>query len=138
MGDGPILRVGDKTTTYTPAATAFCRAVADQLARRDKKFAYQRKLMDGGTCECAAFCQFGYDATGVCIALGNYHNMNRRTGKLGAEYVHLADVANLVKWFVALTTAAPGYSGTDTGLLERLGKIERKYATLLRRTAAPS
>jgi hypothetical protein len=45
--------------------------------------------MDGGTCESSAYCQRGYDATGICIALGNYHNMNVRRKRIGPEYVDL-------------------------------------------------
>jgi endoglucanase len=134
MGDGPILRVGDKTTTYWPPVTAFCNAVAQDLARRDRSFVYQRKLMDGGTCEAAAFCQFGYDATGICLALGNYHNMNNRTKRLGPEFVDLGDFARLVQWFVALARARRPYTGRDDSLLGRLARIEQRYASLLART----
>ncbi|UCG17537.1 MAG: M20/M25/M40 family metallo-hydrolase [Phycisphaerales bacterium] len=134
MGDGPILRVGDKATTYFSAATSYCQAIADAVGKRDRTFAYQRKLMDGGTCESTVYCQFGYEATGLCLALGNYHNMNLRTGRIGAEYVDLADFANLVKWFVALTTTRDPYTGTHTALRTRLRKIEREHATLLRKT----
>ena len=37
MGDGPILRVGDRHAVFTPSLTAFCREVADDLAKRDKR-----------------------------------------------------------------------------------------------------
>jgi endoglucanase len=136
MGDGPILRVGDKATTYFSPATSHCQAVADALAKRDKAFAYQRKLMDGGTCESTAYCQHGYEATGICLALGNYHNMNPRTQRIGAEYVDLLDYANLVKWFVALATTKQAYRGQNIELKTRLRGIEREYAALLRQTRA--
>jgi len=134
MGDGPILRVGDKATTYFSAATSHCQAIADAVVKRDRTFAYQRKLMDGGTCESTVYCQFGYEATGLCVALGNYHNMNLRTGRIDAEYVDLADFANLVKWFVALTTTRNPYTGSHVALRARLRKIEREHAVLLRKT----
>jgi endoglucanase len=35
---------------------------------------HQRKLMDGGGCEATAFGVYGYQATGLCLALGNWHN----------------------------------------------------------------
>lgn len=136
MGDGPILRVGDKATTYFSPATAHCQAVADELAQRDRTFAYQRKLMDGGTCESTAYCQYGYEATGICLALGNYHNMNTRTRRIGAEYIDLRDFANLVKWFFALTTTGQAYHGRNTALKNRLRNTERDYADLLHRTRA--
>lgn len=132
MGDGPILRVGDKTSAFTPAATAFCARVADRLAKRDKTFTYQRKLMDGGTCEASAFCSLGYDATGMCLALGNYHNVNTRRKILGPEYIDLDDFDNAVKWFVALARAREPYPGRDEVLRAKLDEIARTYRKLLR------
>jgi putative aminopeptidase FrvX len=135
MGDGPILRVGDATAVFTPGATAWCRAVADQLAARDRTFHYQRKLMDGGTCESAVYCEFGYDATGVCVALGNYHNMNARRGRLGAEYVDLRDWRQMVQWFVALATTDVRYDRRHPGLRQRLEQLEQRHRRQLGATA---
>ncbi len=135
MGGGPILRVGDKSSIFTPELTVWCRLVADDLAGRDRKFAYQRKLMDGGSCESSAYCQLGYDATGICIALGNYHNCNRAVGKLAPEYVNLDDVANLIKWFTALATTAIIPAPGDAQLQRRLGQLQRRYQRLLKATA---
>ena len=82
MGDGPILRVGDRATTFTHEATAHCHRIARELERSDRRFKYQRKLMDGGTCESSAYCRLGYEATGLCVALGNYHNVDVKRRKL--------------------------------------------------------
>ena len=134
MGDGPILRVGDKATVFTPAVTAHCATVAEQLARRDRRFAWQRKLMDGGTCESTAFCHHGYDATGICIALGNYHNMDRTKKRIAPEYIHLDDFDNLARWFVALCRTGGSLRASDAVSGRRLDRLETKYAHLLRRT----
>lgn len=134
IGDGPVLRVGDKATVFTPAVTAHCGAVAADLAKRDRGFAYQRKLMDGGTCEASAYGQLGYDATCLCLSLGNYHNMNTRTKRLGAEYVSLRDYVNLVKWFVELSRGRQPYAAVDRNLVARLGKIEKQYKQVLSAT----
>jgi endoglucanase len=48
LGAGPILRVGDRMSVFTPALTAFCGRVAKELAQRRATFTYQRRLMDGG------------------------------------------------------------------------------------------
>ncbi len=123
MGDGPILRVGDATSIFTPELTAFCRRVGETLAARSRRFRFQRKLMDGGTCEASAFLGYGYQAAGLCIALGNYHNMDRRRGRIGAEYVDLNDWNGLVEWFVELAIANETYEpghGQLTGLLDGL------------------
>jgi endoglucanase len=136
MGDGPILRVGDKASAFTPAVTAYCHRVAGELARSDRSFRYQRKLMDGGTCESSAYCALGYEATGLCVALGNYHNVDRRRGRIGPEYIDLGDFACVVKWFVALARAPFPYTGRDDALRNRIAGFERAYRTLLRGTRA--
>ncbi|MFH0982221.1 MAG: M20/M25/M40 family metallo-hydrolase [Planctomycetota bacterium] len=134
IGDGPVLRVGDRSSVFTPALTAFCRSVADALAKRDKSFTYQRKLMDGGTCESSAYCELGYPATGICLPLGHYHNMDLKRQRIAAEYVSTRDFENLVKWFAALVESRRAYAGHDAAFRERLGSLERQYAKLLKAT----
>lgn len=130
-GNGPVLRVGDKMSVFTPAATAFCEDVAERLQKRRKGFAFQRKLMDGGTCEASVFCQRGFDATGICLALGNYHNVDDQRPRLSPEYVNLKDFENMVLWFTALAESATEYQGRDVRLEERLLGLEKEYAKLL-------
>src|SRR5690606_999196 len=126
------LRVGDRDAIFTPGLTAFCRDVADDLAKADKTFQYQRKLMDGGTCESAAFCELGYDATGLCIALGNYHNMDRARKRIAAECIDLRDWNGLVKWFVALATSTREYRPQgNPAFKELLDLLDREYTPLL-------
>jgi endoglucanase len=132
MGDGPILRVGDRASTFTPEATAYCHRIARDLAVAHRAFRYQRKLMDGGTCESSAFCALGYEATGLCLALGNYHNVDAARRKLGPEYIDVGDFDNVVTWFVELARAPRRYNGRDDALLMRLRELERSYKTLLR------
>ncbi len=137
LGGGPVLRVGDKASVFTPAATAYCQVVAEQLAAKDKTFIFQRKLMDGGTCESTAYCHYGYDATGICLPLGNYHNMDESRGRIGPEYVDVRDFANLVKWFVALA-ASPSKMRFDSrhpGLDRRLEALLNQHRGRLLRTA---
>ncbi len=131
MGEGPILRVGDLTSAFTPAVTAYCNLIATDLAKKDRRFMFQRRLMDGGTCESSAYCALGYQATGLCLALGNYHNVNTRRKRLAPEYVDLNDFDNVVKWFVALARAPRPYTGRDERLGATLKELERKYKTLL-------
>jgi len=134
LGDGPILRVGDRASTFTPAATAHVHRIARDLARADRTFQYQRKLMDGGTCESSAFCALGYEATGLCVALGNYHNVDVKRKKLAREYIDLNDFDNVVKWFVELARAPYPYTGRDEALHTQLRQLERTYRDLLRRS----
>ncbi|GMU24619.1 MAG: hypothetical protein AMXMBFR13_46930 [Phycisphaerae bacterium] len=136
MGAGPILRVGDRTAIFTPGLTAFCRHVAEDLANQDRTFTFQRKLMDGGTCESAAFCEYGLEATGLCLALGNYHNMDVQRRRLAPEYIDLNDYEKLVQWFAALATSKRPYkSEGDPAFRETLDKLDAEYTPLLRETA---
>jgi hypothetical protein len=34
--------------------------------------------MPGGTCEATVYDVYGFTAGSICVALGNYHNMDRR------------------------------------------------------------
>ncbi len=132
MGDGPILRVGDRASSFTSEVTAYCHRIARELSASDASFVFQRKLMDGGTCESSAYCNLGYEATGLCVALGNYHNVNAKRKKLGPEYIDLTDFDNVVKWFVELARAPRPYTGKDDALRSQLEGLERTYKTLLR------
>lgn len=135
MGDGPILRVGDKASTFTHEVTAHCHVIAKELAIADPSFIYQRKLMDGGTCESSAYCTLGYEATGLCVALGNYHNVDAAQKRLGPEYIDLDDFVNVVKWFVQLARSPHKYTGRDNALGEQMVRLERRWGALLRKTA---
>ena len=135
MGDGPVLRVGDRASVFDPTLTAFCGQVADELAKRAKTFKYQRRLMDAGTCESTAYCRLGYVATGLCMALGNYHNVDKARKKLAPEYVHVDDWVNLVKWFVALCSTTRSYRKADADMLRKLRDLGRYHRTLLRTSA---
>jgi putative aminopeptidase FrvX len=134
MGDGPILRAGDKATTFSSPVTAHCQRVAEALAKRSKNFKFQRKLMDGGTCESSAYCTLGYDATGICLALGNYHNVNLRRKTIGPEYIDLDDYDHVVKWFVALGQTKLRFEGHDDVLKKKLEALIGQHRKLLRDT----
>jgi putative aminopeptidase FrvX len=140
FGDGPVLRVGDRASVFTPAATAYCQVVAEELAKRDKTFRIQRKLMDGGTCESTAYCHYGYDATGICLPLGNYHNMDFEKQRIGPEFIDVRDFENLVKWFVAIaeSPATMKYDNRHPGLSKRLDDLLKKNRPRLLATVKAS
>lgn len=138
MGDGPILRVGDRATSFTPEATAHCYRIARELAAADKTFQYQRKLMDGGTCESSAYCTLGYEATGLCVALGNYHNVDSAKKRLAPEYIDLRDFDNVVRWFFALATTPRAYTGRDEMMHQQLHDLERTYRRQLAASVLPA
>ncbi len=103
IGGGPIVRVGDASSSFDADLTNRATATARALARRSS-FAWQRKLMVGGSCEATAFGAFGYAATCLCLPLGNYHNMadiaavqeGERPARVAPETISLADFTGLV------------------------------------------
>src|SRR5438876_11257892 len=99
MGEGVILRVGDKASIFDPTASRFLAEVAGALQRRDKSFQVQRALMSGGTCEGTAYQEFGFQTAAVCVALGNYHNCHPG-GWLAPEFVSLSDACDMVELLV--------------------------------------
>jgi putative aminopeptidase FrvX len=137
LGDGPILRVGDRMSVFTPELTAFAGRVAQDLVRRRKSFAFQRKLMDGGTCESTAYLVYGYRATGVCLALQNYHNMDTERGEIASELISLADWQRMVDWFEALVQDEQGFRAAEVGRGVRVD-LDQRFASCAALLSAPA
>ena len=147
VGGGPIVRVGDRISVFTPWLTAACAARAEavfggastprasETAASIKKRPWQRKLMAGGACEASVFCQGGYDATCICLPLGNYHNMphldahqagtydedKHGPARCEPEFIHTEDYLGMVDLLVALAKKHPGTG--DSGFAGRLDKL---------------
>jgi endoglucanase len=132
VGDGPVVRVGDRMTIFDADGTLFLQEVAEQCGRRDSTFRYQRRLMDGGSCEATAFGAFGYRATGLCLPLGNYHNIGKR-GKVVPEFVSVSDLENLVSLTVAAAASWRNFDGISGRLRSRVLKIWRGAPRNLKR-----
>lgn len=121
LGGGPVVRIGDAASVFDNALT---NRIAAAAAGADLK--HQRRLMAGGSCEATAFLAYGYQATGLCLALGNYHNMGNldqvEEGKGMAtplpEVVSIEDFHGLVDLLLLATGAAD--SGWD--LADRLDR----------------
>ena len=120
VGGGPIVRVGDRTSTFEPELTYRLGRIAEELADRDGSFKWQRRLMPGGTCEASAFGAFGRTAACLCLPLANYHNMDERTGRIAAESISVADFRDLVRLLVAVGQTL---DNDDAGLKPRLEKL---------------
>ncbi|MEM6553692.1 MAG: hypothetical protein AAF750_16360 [Planctomycetota bacterium] len=164
LGAGPIVRVGDRTSVFTPALTDAAARAAAQLAEDDPTFKWQRKLMPGGTCEATAFNAFGYAATCLCLPLANYHNMAppevtpviraKPTGsirgpaqpkpkpkaKIAPESIHLDDYHGLIRLLLAIATA-PGalkHDSKNAPLRHRLDTLLKSRRNLLSAPANPA
>lgn len=130
LGGGPIVRVGDRTSTFDPALTFAVGQVAQSVAADDPDFKWQRKLMTGGTCEASAYQALGYTATCVCLPLDHYHNMNEARGTIDREAIHLDDYHGLVRLLIALGKSLDDAS-TAVPLTTRLDQLYRDHRSLL-------
>lgn len=97
IGEGPAIRVGDRSSVFDDAITA---ELVD--AATEEKIPHQRCLLDGGSCEATAMNLYGIPAAGISVLLGNYHNVPPKRG-IAEEYVSLKDAKNLVKLIFATT-----------------------------------
>ncbi len=137
LGGGPVVRVGDYTSTFSPQLTAAVARAAQAVAAGDSGFQWQRKLMTGGTCEASAYLVFGYEATCVCLPLGNYHNMNEDQRKIAREYVAIDDFHGLVRLVMAMGQRAAEPEAIDPlrhrldGLFASRGKLLEDNASSL-------
>jgi endoglucanase len=99
IGKGPIVRLGDRATPFDPGLTQ----VLTQIAQTTLPERFQRRIMDGGTCEATAAIAFGFKAMGISIPLGNYHNQSfeggpESRGEWGPapEFVHITDIEGML------------------------------------------
>jgi putative aminopeptidase FrvX len=127
-GKGVIIRVGDRASIFNSALTYFLGQQAEQLKKSDRSFKYQRALMPGGVCEATVYDIYGYTAASLCVALGNYHNMDVKRGKISPEYIDAADWRNMVKLFVRLARYGhefkPGHGALRQRVLKRFAKLK--------------
>ncbi len=107
IGQGPIVRVGDKRRLFNPEVTDHCLTAAKTLADRNASFRFARRLMPGGTCESSVMDHYLGRCGALCLALGNYHNLNRQSDKIDREYISTADYLDLVDLLVAIARGGP-------------------------------
>ncbi|MDB6111909.1 MAG: Peptidase family protein [Pedosphaera sp.] len=131
MGQGVIIRVGDRASIFDSAATRFLTEVATDLQQRRKTFQFQRALMSGGTCEATAYQEFGFQTGAVCVALGNYHNCGERN-QIAAEYIAVEDGSGMVELLVAAARKLAVYPKLTGRLPKRLQKLLREGRKKLR------
>lgn len=141
IGGGPIVRVGDRLSVFSPTLTASVAQRAEEIAgapatptaqqKADAapKWRWQRKLMAGGACEATVYCAYGHDSTCVCLPLGNYHNMadldavqagtNTTPARVDREFVSVADYHGLVDLLIACGQHLPQAPST----MDRIDKL---------------
>ena len=102
IGQGPVIRVGDRTRTFDGNAEAVLQAACQAMKQEAPEVKVQRQLMSGGSCEALMFIAEGYQTTAVALPLGNYHNIGPELA-IEPEYIHLDDLATLVELLVRAT-----------------------------------
>ncbi|MEY4787117.1 MAG: hypothetical protein RL692_1011 [Planctomycetota bacterium] len=112
IGAGPILRVGDRMSVFSPTLTNELSFLFTAHRKKRAGFKWQRKLMAGGGCEATAFAAYGFESTCLCLALGHYHNMSdidgvlagKRPAKIECEFVSIDDYHGLIEMLIVGTT----------------------------------
>ncbi|HBA59319.1 MAG TPA: hypothetical protein DCZ92_00570 [Elusimicrobia bacterium] len=137
IGAGPIVRVGDRMSVFTPELTNIVSNIAAGYQKENPAFKFQRKLMPGGVCEASAFSFYGLRSTCVCLPLGNYHNMQDpdaalagKKGKVGQEFIAVADFLGMIE---LLGAVARGLDAPGEGMRGRMEKIWAQHGALLSR-----
>ena len=92
QGDGVVIRVGDRMTTFDHEAEAVLHAASRRIGEYDggEDIKVQRALMGAGGCEASAFKAHGYRVTGTSYPLGAWHN-TEDDGSIVSEYIHKDD-----------------------------------------------
>lgn len=148
IGGGPIVRVGDRMSIFNPGLTDTIAKRAEDIAGAPstvtaaQKLAelptwkWQRKLMAGGACEASVYCAAGYEATCVCLPLGNYHNMANLTEvqagefqgqpRVAREFNSVSDYEGLVDLLIACGISLPGSNQSHADRFDRLWR-ERNW-----------
>lgn len=107
IGKGPVVRLGDRMNVFDPGLTY----LFTQLAQKILPGKFQRRMMDGGTCEGSAMLAYQIPTIAISVPLGNYHNQSLEGGpdagppnSSAPEFVSLSDVEGMRNLIYALIT----------------------------------
>lgn len=126
IGDGVVIRTGDRAATFDYEAEAYLGSAVQNIKQTVPEFKFQRQLMSAGGCEASAFKAFGYKVTGTAFPLGNWHN--RSDDGVELEYISKDDFVG----GALLISAAAKLAGTSpSGVLARLGNAPVEHSERL-------
>jgi hypothetical protein len=86
-----IVRLGDRSTLFDSTGTQALQAVAEVILEGR----FQRRIMDGGSCEASAMFAYEIPSVAMSVPLGNYHNQGKDGGP-APEIIHLDDLRGMV------------------------------------------
>lgn len=134
VGQGPVVRMGDRRTLFESGGTQLLTELAEKILPKK----YQRRVMDGGTCEGTAATAYGFPTIALTVPLGNYHNQGFEGGPdcrapqgPAPEFVHLDDVEGQRKLCLALLRSNLSWTDPWKKVRVRLQKNYRDYRGLL-------
>ena len=133
IGNGVVIRTGDRLATFDHEAEAYLVAAVHQIKSENPEFKFQRQLMSAGGCEASAFKAFGYRVTGTAFPLGAWHNR----GEDGVESEFIAK-DDFIGGALLIAEAAKLAGTSPPGVLAQLaetaaGHGERLAANRFRR-----
>jgi putative aminopeptidase FrvX len=117
LGGGPVIRLGDRSGMFHHEMVLFMDYVAAELKKQDQRFVFQRRVMDGGTCEATPYALRGHIAGGIAVPLHNYHNQAKK--RIGPEGVDLGDVQGAVKFLIEMIARINDFGAPVRSALER-------------------
>jgi endoglucanase len=134
VGNGPVVRMGDRRAVFDGAGMQ----LLTELAEKHLPKKYQRRVMDGGTCEGTAATAYGYTTLAMSVPLGNYHNQGfeggpdcRKPQGPAPEFVHLDDLEGQRRLCLELMRPNLNWSDPWAVTRKRLLKNFREYRSLL-------
>ena len=125
LNEGPVIRLGDLATIFDVDINRYVTKIANEMKAKSKTFKFQRRIMDGGTCEGTAFQSYGFKTLGLAVPLQNYHNQGPKGP--APEIISINDVENGRKLLVQI---AKQYKNKDKASAELHKRIKKQYKTM--------
>lgn len=127
IGEGVVIRTGDRAATFDYEAEAYLSEAAQKMKSANPEIKFQRQLMNAGGCEASAFKAFGYKVTGTAFPLGAWHN--RGESGIEAEFISKDD---FVGGTILIAEAAKLAGTSPVGVLGRLANSPSEDADRLK------
>ena len=135
IGKGPIVRLGDRLTVFDSGAL---RGLIE-TAEKHLPGKFQKRIMDGGSCEATASTAYGIPSMGISIPLGNYHNQSLQGGADASapggpapEFVDLKDIQGMITLCEGLITSHFNWMDPWSGKRKELEGLLKTYMKLLK------
>jgi len=130
LGKGPVLRIGDRVSLFDSEFSSVLWEEAKELQKKTR-FQFQRRLMDGGTCEATPLSLAGYSVTAIAVPLLNYHNCGPGD-RPAAEAISLKDTHQARRLCLQLSRSLKSRPEWKKQRLKEIAAIHRLHENRLR------